>query len=175
MVHNEKKTKTLVLTAMFAAIICVTTAFLFHIPTGVNGGYIHIGDAFIYLAACILPKPYAMLAAAIGAGLSDAISPGGMVWVIPTMIIKPILVLFFTSKKNTIICKQNTYAIFIAGAVGILGYYLATGIIFGDFKVAIVSFLMGFLQPIGSGIAFMLLGGALDKIKISEKIGTKIS
>ncbi|MFX0548997.1 TIGR04002 family protein [Hathewaya histolytica] len=175
MVNSSKNTKILVVTSMFAALICLTTAFLFHIPTGINGGYIHIGDAFIYLAAAILPKPYAMIAAAIGAGFSDAISPGGMVWVIPTMIIKPILVLFFTSKKNTIICKQNTYAVFIAGILGVIGYYLATGIMFGDFKIAIVSFLMGFLQPIGSGIAFMLLGGALDKIKISKKIRTKIS
>ena len=35
----------LVLSALFAAMITVMTAFLFHIPIGVNGGYLHFGDA----------------------------------------------------------------------------------------------------------------------------------
>ncbi|CDG01693.1 ECF transporter S component [Clostridium chauvoei] len=58
--NNMDKTKRIVLTALFAAIICITTAFIFHIPTGMNGGYIHIGDAFIYIAASLLPTPYAI-------------------------------------------------------------------------------------------------------------------
>ena len=44
-------TKQLTFSAVFAALIFVTTAYLFHIPTGFNGGYVHLGDAFIYLAA----------------------------------------------------------------------------------------------------------------------------
>ena len=44
-----------------AALICVTTAYIFHIPFGVNGGYVHIGDSLIYLAAAFLPTPYACL------------------------------------------------------------------------------------------------------------------
>ena len=58
----------LVLSALFAAMITVMTAFLFHIPIGVNGGYLHFGDALIYLAASMLPTPYACIAAAVGAG-----------------------------------------------------------------------------------------------------------
>ena len=48
----------LVLSALFAAMITVMTAFLFHIPIGVNGGYLHFGDALIYF--CLLytsPSP----------------------------------------------------------------------------------------------------------------------
>ena len=51
----------LVLSALFAAMITVMTAFLFHIPIGVNGGYLHFGDALIYLAASMLPTPYACI------------------------------------------------------------------------------------------------------------------
>ncbi|MFY9379232.1 MAG: ECF transporter S component, partial [Acutalibacteraceae bacterium] len=58
----NKTLTNIVTTALFAAIIAVTTAYIFHIPVGTNGGYIHIGDCFIYLAACFLPLPYAMLA-----------------------------------------------------------------------------------------------------------------
>lgn len=50
--HSLRKPAILLaVSAMFAAMVTVTTAYLFHIPIGSNGGYIHVGDAFIYLAA----------------------------------------------------------------------------------------------------------------------------
>ena len=42
---------------IFTAIVFVFTAYL-HIPS--HTGYTHVGDGFIYLAACLLPLPYAM-------------------------------------------------------------------------------------------------------------------
>ena len=38
--------------ALLAAMTTLMTAYLFHIPVGVNGGYIHFGDAIIYF--CLL-------------------------------------------------------------------------------------------------------------------------
>ena len=67
---NNMKIKKLVLSGLFAAIICVTTMFP-HLPVGVNGGYVHIGDTFIYLAASLLSPAYAVAASAIGSGLAD--------------------------------------------------------------------------------------------------------
>ena len=58
----------LTVSAMCAAMITLATAYLFHIPTGMNGGYIHLGDTFVYLAGSLLPAPYACAAAAIGVG-----------------------------------------------------------------------------------------------------------
>lgn len=98
MINGHSKVKALAISALLAAIICITTTS-FHIPVGVNGGYVHVGDAFIYMAASILPLPYAMMASAIGAGLADLISVAA-VWVIPTIIIKPILVLVFHKEKR---------------------------------------------------------------------------
>ena len=43
---NSKKLGKLVFTGLFAAMICVTTAFILHIPAA--NGYIHIGDSIIY-------------------------------------------------------------------------------------------------------------------------------
>ena len=63
----------LVTTALFAAAITVMTAYMLHIPIP-TGGYIHLGDALIYLAACLLPFPYAAAAATIGAGLADLLT-----------------------------------------------------------------------------------------------------
>ena len=54
----HEKMKNLTLSAMFAAVIMLMILYLFHIPVGSSGGYVHFGDAFIYLAACFLPMPF---------------------------------------------------------------------------------------------------------------------
>ena len=66
--RESKKLRLLCLAALFAGAIAVTTAYLLHIPIP-TGGYIHLGDALIYLAACLLPAPYAVGAAMVGARL----------------------------------------------------------------------------------------------------------
>lgn len=161
------KTRNLVLAGLFAAIICITISI--HIPTGFNGGYVHLGDTFIYIAAVLLPTPYAMVAAGIGGGLADALA-GGMIWVLPTIIIKPIMVLFFTSKLDNIICKKNILAIFIAGIVGWFGYYLAGAFISGSFIAPLATFFIDIMQPIGSGIIFLIAGYSLDRVKIRQRL-----
>lgn len=85
-----------VMAALFAAMITVFTAYVLHIPAG--NGYIHLGDSFIFLAASLLPLPYAIVAAAVGAGLADALT--APIWVIATVIIKSVIVLPFTSKRT---------------------------------------------------------------------------
>ena len=123
----QTKTGYLTTTALFAALICLTTAYLFHIPFGANGGYIHIGDALIYLAATLLPTPYAILAGAIGGAMADLLS--APIWAIPTFFIKMMIALPFTSKGNKIICTRNIIAIFAAGIISCLGYAVAEMVI----------------------------------------------
>lgn len=166
--NKDNKIKKIVLTAMLSAIICITT-MIFHIPIGFNGAYIHLGDTFIFLAAVILPKPYAMIAAILGAGLADFLS-GGIVWIIPTIIIKPIMVAFLTSKNKDLLCRRNIFLVFIAGFIGSIGYYLAGAIMVGSFITPLPSFFLDLIQPISSGIIFLGIGYALDKINIREKI-----
>ena len=43
--------KRITATAVMAALTTLMTAYIFHIPVGVNGGYVHLGDTMIYLAA----------------------------------------------------------------------------------------------------------------------------
>ena len=49
--------KRITATAVMAALTTLMTAYIFHIPVGVNGGYVHLGDTMIYLAAAFLPLP----------------------------------------------------------------------------------------------------------------------
>ena len=78
--------KLIAITAMCAALITVTTAFI-KIPSPL--GYSHAGDSMIYLAASILPGPFGIIASSIGGALADLIS-GYPHWAIPTAIIKAV-------------------------------------------------------------------------------------
>ena len=79
------------LTAMLAALIVVTTAYI-KIPAPL--GYIHIGDSMVYLAAVLLPGHYGFLAASVGGALADLLA-GYPQWALPTAIIKSLNVLPF--------------------------------------------------------------------------------
>ncbi|MHC1747257.1 MAG: TIGR04002 family protein [Cellulosilyticaceae bacterium] len=165
---QSEKTRLMVLTAMIAALVFIATRI--NIPLGINNRIIHVGDAVIYLAACILPMPYAMLSSAIGAGLADFTTPGCIIWVIPTMIIKPLLVVCFTSKTQKFIVKRTVLGVFLAGIVGLLGYALAEGFLFGNFIAPLIGLPASSLQPIGSALIFLSLGFAFDKMKIKNTL-----
>lgn len=154
-------------TALFAAMITLMTAYIFHIPYGANGGYIHFGDALIYLAAVLLPRPYAVCAAAIGGGLADLLT--APMWAPATILIKALITLPFTSRHPHVINWQNVVAPIFAALMSIVGYYLAEGLIFGSFATAAASALGNLIQGVGSMIIFFILVGVFDKTKIKQR------
>ena len=66
---KNKKLIKIVTAAMFAALVTGLTFFP-KIPIP-GGGYVHLGETMIYIAASFLPLPFAMASAAIGSGLAD--------------------------------------------------------------------------------------------------------
>ena len=94
----NSQVKKLTFTALMAAMITIFTAYICHIPVGQNGGYIHFGDSLIYIAACLLPWPYAMTAAAIGGGMADLLT--APIWAPATIIIKALISIPFTNKSG---------------------------------------------------------------------------
>ncbi len=156
--------------ALFGAIICLTTAYLFHIPIGTAGGYVHLGDAFIYLAGAFLPMPYAVAAAGIGSGLADLLT-GAPHWAIFTVIIKAAMAACFTSSKATVLCRRNVIAAFGAGVICIVGYYFAEVILFGNWITPLLTLPTGGLVQSGGGAAlFLLAGAALDRAKVKTRL-----
>ena len=110
--------KRITATAVMAALTTLMTAYIFHIPVGVNGGYVHLGDTMIYLAAAFLPLPYACAAGAIGGGLADLLT--APVWAPATIIIKMLICLPFSSKGTKLVTKRNVVALFLAFAISAL-------------------------------------------------------
>lgn len=164
---QENKLKYLTLTGLMAAMITIMTAYICHIPTGINGGYIHFGDAIIYLAATLLPTPYALAAAAIGGGVADLLT--APIWAPATILIKMMIALPFTCKSTKIITPHNVAAAVIAYFISGVGYFFAECLLF-DAKVAFIASMSGSLiQSGGSAIFFILFGLALDKTHLKTK------
>ena len=168
----DLKLRYITITGLLAALITLFTAYILHIPMGFNGGYIHLGDALIYLAAVLLPAPYAMAAGAIGGGLADLLT--APMWAPATVIIKILVVLPFTSRNSKILSKRNLLAPVIAMLISITGYYLAEVILYGKEAAFIISVTTNLIQGVGSAAVFYILGAALDKagvknILISQK------
>ena len=163
----KNNTSKLTMTGLFAAMITVMTAYICHIPYGANGGYIHFGDALIYMAAVFLPRPYALGAAAIGGGMADLLT--APMWAPATIIIKMLIALPFTSREGRILTRRNIAAPFVAAVVSAAGYYLAEGILFGSFIAPLASIAGSAVQSGGSAVIFLLLAAAMDKAHLKSK------
>lgn len=165
--RENEKLHSLVLAAIFAAAIAVTTAYILHIPLP-TGGYVHLGDALIYLAACLLPAPWAMAAGAIGAGLADLLT--APMWVLPTVIVKAIVCLPFTSKSQKVFCGRNVAGVFIAGLLSPALYGVANVIFSGTAAAFLPQFLGTLVQAVGSGAVFLVLAYGVDKIGLKKRV-----
>ena len=162
---NNEKTKRLAISAVLAALTVVMTAYVFHIPTAT--GYIHFGDSLIYLAACLLPKPYAMAVGAIGGGVADLLT--APVWTLPTIVVKMLIVLPFSSKGKKIITVRNVIMTVVAFFISAIGYFLFETLVFG-YEIAFFTSIAGsVIQSGGSALAFVIFGLALDKLNVKNK------
>ena len=167
---NNKETLRYMTTAgIYAALITIMTAYLFHIPVGLNGGYLHFGDMLIYLCATMLPTPYAAAAAAIGGGLADLFT--APMWAPATVIIKALLVVPFTNNSGKIICKRNVAAAILGFVTTGVGYYFAEKIIFGGYVAFLASVTGSLVQSGGSLVLFLIVGTVLDRVHFRAKTG----
>lgn len=163
---KDQKIRLMCIAGIFTAIVFVFTAYL-RIPS--HTGYTHVGDGFIYLAACMLPLPYAMFVGAGGALLADCLT-GYAIWAPGSIIIKTVAVLFFSRKSARIISIRNLLALIPAWAVCIGGYYLYEALITGNF-VAPLSGIPGYItQSVLSSILFVVAGLAMDKLNAKNTL-----
>ena len=158
--RNERLQK-LCLAGLFSAAVFVLTAYL-HIPS--HTGYTHVGDAIIFLAAAILPLPYAISTAVIGAALADLLS-GYAIWAPASIVIKALIALPFSHGKGRIITVRNLLSLVPAVALTVGGYYLYEAILTQNAVAALLGIPGYITQFILSSILFILVGSAIDNIK----------
>lgn len=171
--NKTANVKMIALTAMFAALVTVFTAFI-KIPSPF--GYAHAGDSMIYLAASVLPGPYGALASSIGASLADLLS-GYAQWCLPTFIIKAFNALPFVicsmilkkrGKDEKIINIPNLLMIIPSTIVTVGGYFIANGLMYG--WAAVGELATWWLQPLMAAVIYILAGVALDSAKFKSKL-----
>lgn len=167
---RSQKIRRMAVSGLFAALIYVFTAYL-HIPTG--AGYTHAGDGLIYLAACILPTPYAVAAGAIGGALADGLT-GFLVWMPATIIIKSVTALFFSNKGEKILTLRNILGIIPSLILCVVGYSLYEGIVMAKgFSAAAVIAAFGqtpayCIQVAASSVLYIAVALALDKVRFKK-------
>lgn len=152
--------------SIFTALIFVVTAYL-HIPT--NNGYIHVGDGLIYLAACILPWPYAMAVGAGGALLADCLT-GFAVWAPGSVIIKALTALLFTNKSKKIMGVRNYAVLLPAAVICAGGYYLYEAALYGNWISPLMGIPASLTQSVTSSVLFIVMGIAFDKLNLKNKL-----
>ncbi len=167
---NNKQTRLMITSALLAAIIMVCTRFT-AIPIFGGQGYVHIGDTFVFLAAAILPTPYAMASSAIGGALAD-LSAGYTMYILPTAIIKALMALMFFGKtRNTkLLSLKNCIALVFGILVLVGGYYIAEVVLTQSFIAPLPGMVWNTAQGIFSAVAFILLAAAFDRAKLRERL-----
>ena len=189
---NSERIRLIALSGMFAAMITVMTTFI-RIPASHNG-YTHAGDSMIYLAAMVLPAPFAAAASSVGGFMADILA-GAPEWAFATAIIKAINTLPFIAvryylkklgntlpfiavryylkklgRDNRIISPYSIAMLIPTSLVTIIGYFIAEGLMFGFEASLVTTLLTGWLQPTAGAAVFILVGGALDGIGFKSKI-----
>ncbi len=161
-------TKDITKIAIMAALVFVTT-YLIKIPS--LNGYTHIGDSMVILSALILGKKKGALAAGLGAALCDLLS-GYMQYIIPTFLIKAIMVLIIGIIAENLINKTK-FAWIIGSIIGcafqVLGYGLVETILYG-FAGAIASVPANIIQSVVGIVIAIVLSAVLEKSNVLKRL-----
>lgn len=161
--RENEKLHNMVYAGLFAALTALFTATL-HIPFG--NGYIHCGDAVIYLAAAALPAPYAVGAAAIGGMTADLLS-GYPMYALPTFLIKGLLALTFSLiGGRRPVDGRRIAALVLCGLLSVAGYWITAVILYGGWAAQFIGTAPGnLIQAAGSAAVYAAAAAALERVQ----------
>lgn len=125
---NDKQVRRLAMSGVMAALVFVMT-YLPKVPVPVTGGYVHLGDGMVFLAAMLL-GPMGVAAAAVGSALSDLVG-GYMAYLLPTFLIKGIMALVAWKLYKPGSWLQTALAFILAEAVMVAGYFAFEAVLYG--------------------------------------------
>ena len=164
------KTRRLVLSAIFAALIAVFT-FLIRIPVpGLPTGYIHPGDSVIFIAAYILGGYMSVLCAAVGSALADLFA-GADIFILGTFLVKG-LMCWAASAFFRRCTRKNWWGNLIGGTVAgglimVAGYFLYEWLLFG-MEAALVEIPFNLIQFAFAAVVGIIVIRALKKYRLAS-------
>lgn len=156
---KKASTFKIVITALFAALICVAT-MLVQIPIPATGGYANLGDGIILICAFLMNPVYAVTAAGLGSMLADILAgyisfaPGTLVIKAGVALIAALIYRRFGAKRGG---KGALISMIVAGILAeafmVLGYFFYEAVLMG---VGIAA-AGGILGNIGQGIVGVIV------------------
>jgi uncharacterized membrane protein len=171
MMTNKEKTTRIILTGLMMAMIVVATILII-IPVPFGNGYIHLGDTMIFLSVLILGWRYGAIAAGFGSALAD-ILVGYAIWSPWTLFIKGfmgvVMGLFIAralhkpGRSSLGVQMYQLAGMILAGLVMVVGYYVAEGVIYGNFVSAALGIPWNIVQFATGAVLATLLSAALYK------------
>lgn len=161
--HFHREVRRLAAGGVMAALIFCATYFI-KLPMPAAQGYVHIGDGFVFLAAVLLPAPYAVGAAAIGAGLADLIG-GYPLWLPATIGVRAIAVLLFDRHSRDPLCPRDLAALAGAAAINVLGYWAyESAVVYGNAVSALASMPLNLAQSAVGAVIYIMAARPLVRV-----------
>ena len=156
-ISTTEQVKSLTITAFGIALVYVFTWLInIRLPFAPNGGLIHLGNVPLFIFAIIFGKKTGAIAGGVGMGLFDLVS-GWTLWAPFTFVIVGLMGFvmgLITEKKQ----GYPWYVVAMAAAcvIKIAGYYIAEGIIYGNWVTPVTS-IPGNLLQIGVAAVIVLI------------------
>ena len=146
---NDKKTRRLILTALFTALTCVATLII-RIPTP-SKGYVNLGDCMVLMSAWVLEPAYGAAAAGIGSMLADVFA-SYTAYAPATLVIKALMavaaaLIFKAGAKSGKAAASRFLGGAAAEIIMVGGYFLFEAVLYGAATGA-----LGIPANIGQGI-----------------------
>ena len=163
---NTSSAKQVAINGISIALVFIATGFMnLRLPIVANGGLIHLGNVPLFLAAIIFGKKTGAISGAVGMALFDLFS-GWTLWAPFTFIIVGIMgwvVGKITEDKSHNTILWYVIAILAALAIKIVGYYIAEGIIYGNWVAPAASIPGNIVQILTAAVIVLPLAKPLKK------------
>ncbi|WP_019152439.1 ECF transporter S component [Robertmurraya massiliosenegalensis] len=160
------KTKTLVINALFIALVFVSTMFInIRLPIMGNGGLIHLGNVPLFIAAFLYGRKSGAIAGAVGMGLFDLIS-GWTAWAPFTFVIVGAMGYFAGLIAEKLPGKKlyvYSMAVAVALIIKVVGYYFAEVLLYSNWMLPFGSVPGNIMQVVIAGIIVVPLAARLKK------------
>lgn len=163
---NTSSAKQVAINGISIALVFIATGFInLRLPIVANGGLIHLGNVPLFLAAIIFGKKTGAISGAVGMALFDLFS-GWTLWAPFTFVIVGIMgwvVGKITEDKSHNTILWYVIAILAALAIKIVGYYIAEGIIYGNWVAPAASIPGNIVQILTAAVIVLPLAKPLKK------------
>ena len=170
-IETDNRIQMTVMTGLFMCLILVATS-LFKMPIPFTGGYVHLGDAMVFLGVLVLGKKNGAIAAGVGSALGDLLG-GFAVWAPFTFVIKFLMAIimgaFVEALEKRGAKTYGTHGFTAIEVIGMIlagiemcgGYVVAERVLYGSWAVAFLGIPWNIGQFVVGAIVCVVISEAL--------------